>query len=377
MSDSPRKPGRPEGEAEISGAVNATFQPKGRHTLQTIADLASVHVSTVSRALDPHRSHRVGADTVARIRRIADEVGYEPNPWARSLRTKRTRTLGLVMPRLVDDVLAVVFESAESAAAAADYQAITMSTGDDQAMEHRVVHSLLDRRVDGLILATARMEDPIVDELSTTSVPFVLLNRASGNHPCVRGDDEQGAYLATRHLLERGHRRMAHIAGVPGTSTAQLRRRGYERALRAAGLPVEDDLVADSGLSIDSGYDIGTTLLAGSARPTAVFATNDYVAIGVMAAARDLGLAIPDDLAVVGFNDARLAQSMLVPLSSVALPLPEIGRRAVEMLVDCMEGRPVESVVLTPRLHIRASSQLRVGPSLLEGSPKSKDARRT
>ena len=337
-------------------------RPARRHTLQTIADLAQVHVSTVSRALDPERSERVGADTVKKIRRIADELGFEPNPWARSLRTNRTRTIGLVIPRLVDSVLANIFEAAEAAAAAVDHQAITVSTGDVPEAESDVVHSLLDRRVDGLILATARLQDPTVDELAEADIPFVLLNRTTADQLCVRGDDEEGAYRATRHLLERGHRRIALAVGRLDTSTSAWRRDGYLRAIREAGMPADDDLVAESGLDIDSGYQVGELLLSRAERPTAVLAVNDYVAIGVIAAARDLRVAIPDDLALVGFNDARLARALPVPLSSVALPLSTMGRLAVEMLMERIAGGHVESVVLTPELVVRASSERRVGP---------------
>ena len=340
----------------------AMTSPARRHSLQTIADLAQVHVSTVSRALDPERSQLVGADTVARIRQIADELGFEPNPWARSLRTNRTRTLGLVIPRLVDSVLANIFEAAEAAAAAAHHQAITVSTGDDPEHERDVVRSLLDRRVDGLILATARLQDATVDDLAEAGIPFVLINRTNADHLCVRGHDEEGAYRATQHLLERGHRRIALAIGRLDTSTSAWRRDGYARALREAGRAVDDELVIESGLDIDSGYEVGTGLLSRPDRPSAVLAVNDYVAIGVMSAARDLGVAVPDDLAVVGFNDARLARALLVPLSSVALPLATMGRLAVEMLLDRIAGKRVESVILTPELVVRASSERRVGP---------------
>lgn len=335
-------------------------------TLQSIAERANVHVSTVSRALDPHPARKVSAETVARIREIAEELGFEPNPWARSLRTKRTTTIGLVIPRLVDNVLAVVFEAAEYSAIHLGYQAITVSTGDDPERGRDAVRLLLDRRVDGLILATARMEDPIIDDLEATGVPFVLLNRSNGDHPCFRADDETGAYMATRHLLERGHRRIAHAAGVEGTSTFLRRREGYARALASAHLAVDEQWVLESGLGIDGGMEVGMRLLTQHPRPTAVFASNDYVAVGVMAAARDLGLSIPDDLAIVGYNDTSIGEALPVPLSSVSIPLPTMGSRAVEGLIDLVEGRPVEAMVFQPHLKIRASSSPRVGPSLLD-----------
>jgi LacI family transcriptional regulator len=351
--------------SEISGK-SASVGSRTRHvTLQSIAKCANVHVSTVSRALDPHPARPVSVETVAKIRAIAAELGFEPNPWARSLRTNRTRTIGLVIPRLVDNVLTVVFESAESAALSLGYQAISVSTGDDPDRLQEAIRRLLDRRVDGLVLATARTTDPTIDDLQSRRVPFVLLNRANGDNVCFRADDELGAYLATRHLLERGHRHIAHAAGVPGTSTSESRRAGYTRALESAGLKVDEQLVVESGLGIDGGLEVGNRLLTRKAGPTAIFAANDFVAVGIIEAARDLGISVPDELAVVGYNDTRLSEALMVPLSSVAIPLADMGTRAVEGVVDMIEGKPVDSRVFPVQLKIRASSAKRVGPSLV------------
>ncbi|TAM70686.1 MAG: LacI family transcriptional regulator [Microbacteriaceae bacterium] len=334
-------------------------------TLQSIAERANVHVSTVSRALDPHPTRKVSAETVSKVRAIAKELGFNPNPWAQSLRTNRTKTLGLVIPRLVDNVLAVVFESAEFAALRMGYQAITVSTGDDPARTRNAIRVLTERRVDGLVLATARINDPIIDDLSARNIPFVLLNRSNNDHPTVRADDELGGYLATRHLLERGHARIAHVAGVEGTSTAEGRRAGYRQALAEAGITEDDELIRYSELGIDGGIAWGKALLAAENRPTAIFASNDYIAIGLMAAARDLGLRIPDDVAIVGYNDTRIGEALPVPLTSVSIPLPTMGSHAVETLIDLVEGRPVKSELFLPDLHIRASSAARRGPSLV------------
>ncbi|MGB3733139.1 LacI family DNA-binding transcriptional regulator [Microbacterium sp.] len=341
----------------------------GHVTLQSIAERANVHVSTVSRALDSNPARPVSVETVARIRAIADELGFEPNPWARSLRTHRTRTIGLVIPRLVDNVIATVFESAESAAEARGYQAITVSSGDDPERFDNATQRLLDRRVDGFLIAAARLDDPTIDRLADRGVPFVLLNRGSSDHVWFHADDELGAYLATRHLLDRGHRRIAHVGGVMNTSTGVDRQRGYVRAMKSAGLPADDALILASDLSIDSGVEAGNRLLAGDDRPTAIFAANDYVAIGIMAAARDLAIRIPEDLAIVGFNDTRLSEAMSVPLSSVAIPLPTMGREAMNGLADLIEDIPVQSKTYPAQLRIRASSAARVGPSLVDGRP--------
>ncbi len=325
-------------------------------TLRTIARRAAVHPSTVSRALNPREAGRVSPGTVDRIRKIAKELDYEPHPWARSLRTNKTMTIGLVLPRLADGTLAVVFEASEALVRSHGYQAVTMSTGDDPDEERRVVERLIERRVDGIILATSSQNDPVIHELAERNLPFVLMNRASGAHPVVRGDDRDGSYQATTHLIERGHRRIGLIAGAPQFSTGALRREGYIQAHLEHGLPFNEELVVVGSFALESGLDAAATLLTLRDRPSAVVAANDYIAIAAMSVARDLGLTVPGDLAVVGYNDVPLASLLPIPLSSVSVPLAEMGRRAIELLLRRMAGEPVESVVLPVQLHARASS---------------------
>lgn len=329
-----------------------------RVTIRTIAQALGVHPSTVSRALGPGRAGEVSSETAQRIRDFAAAHGYEPDPWARSLRTRRTRTLGLLMPRLTDSVLAVMFEAAEDRARERGYQAVTLSTRDHQHEERRLVELLLDRRVDGLILATVSMDDPLLPDIDGRGVPFVLLNRASGGYPCVRVDDEVGGYLATRHLLSQGHRRVGMLSGPPDVSTASFRLEGYRRAHAELGVPLDAALVVPSTFTLQGGVEAATRVLTLPRRPTALVTVNDATAVGAMAVARDLNLRVPHDLAVVGYNDTDLAPMLPVPLSSVSVPLDEMGRLAVDTLVESLvsTGAPPEGRVFTPHLVVRASS---------------------
>lgn len=325
-------------------------------TLKSIAAAAGVHPSTASRALNGIPDARIPEETLARIRKVAAELGYEPNPWARSLRTQRTMMIGLLIPRLTDVVLAKMFEAAEEHARDRGYQTITVSTFDRASSQQELINRLIDRRVDGLVLATATLGDPTLDRLEQDSLPFVLLNRASGDHPGVCGDDELGGYLATRHLLERGHRVIGHIGGPQSTSTAASRLRGYKRALQEYGIRYTPSLVRYGQFDPASAQKGAEQLLSRSQRPTAIFAINDLSALGVMAAARRLGLRVPDDVAVVGYNDSEMAALLPIPLSSVQVPLQQMGRLAVDMLIDRINGVEVEPVRLTPRLIVRESS---------------------
>jgi LacI family transcriptional regulator len=334
----------------------AKRSPAGRVTLQTVAEVSGVHRSTASRALNPIEAQRVGDETIARVRLVAQELGYEPHPWARSLRTNRTMTIGLLIPRLTDVVLAAMFEAAEDRAREQGYQAVTVSTGDKEGVSRQLVDGLLDRRVDGLILATATLDDPLTDELNEQGIPFVLMNRASGDHPVVRGDDSIGGFLATRHLIAQGHRRIGFIGGLLDTSTAQLRLEGYRRAHDASHMATDSALVVPSSFSVDGGIGAAASLLSLADPPTAIFAVNDATAIGAMATLRDLGLAVPGDVAIVGYNNTDVGAALSVPLSSIAIPLQEIGRRAVDLLLEQLAGRHPHSVILPPRLVVRASS---------------------
>ena len=327
-----------------------------RVTLKTIAELADVHVSTVSRALNPDEADKVHPETLRRVRAFADELGYEPHPWARSLRTRRSMLIGLLVPRLIDGVLALMFEAAEDRARAHGYQAVTTSTRDLPDEQARLVAALRERRVDGLILATTVTDDPLLDQLADDEVPFVLMNRTSDAHLGVAGDDVRGGRLATEHLLEQGHTRIAMVSGPRNVSTAVDRTAGYREALTARGLPTDDLVVWSSFVAEDAHRDVAP-LLDRSDRPSAVVAVNDATALGVLAAARDRGLRIPEDLAVVGYNDSPIAGMLPVPLSSVHIPLERMGALAVDLLVARLRGEAPTSITLVPELVVRASSR--------------------
>lgn len=329
---------------------------KNRPTIYTIASELGVAPSTVSRALNPNTSHRVGADTIERVKAKARELGYSANRAAASLRTHRTSTLGLVVPRLTDGVVAVMSEAAEDTARRSGYQVVTTSTSDEPSREKEIVDFLRSRDVDGLILATAMEGDTLLDELAEDGVPFVLMNRSSGTYVSIAADDELGGYLATSHLLGQGHEKIGYIAGPLSTSTSRQRLEGYLRAHDEAGTPTDPSLLVESSFRLEGGMTGANRLLSRVSRPTAILAVTDQVAIGAMAAARDLGLAVPKDLAVVGYNDSELAALLQIPLSSIRLPLADIGRMAAETLLRLLDGEEVSSVSMTPLLMARASS---------------------
>ncbi|MFF3896249.1 LacI family DNA-binding transcriptional regulator [Streptomyces sp. NPDC001812] len=327
-------------------------------TLAQIARQAGVHVSTVSRALSQDDSVRggVASETATQIRALAEELGYQRDPAGAALRTGRSRMLGVLVPRLTDIVLATVYEGIDAAAATAGYHTVVANTGDDCEMQRRRVDALLARRVDGLVLGDARSDSGLVAELAKRRIPLVLVSRRLPGRVSVTTDDVRGGRLAGEHLLGLGHRRAAVVAGEPYASTGAERTRGFLDAFAEAGLPIPESHVVHSRFDVPGGRAAAERLLSLRPMPTAVFAVNDFAAIGVMAAVRDADLTVGRDVAVVGYNDVALAAALPVPLTSVRSPMYRMGELAATTLVNMLEGKPVRSRRLRPTLVARAST---------------------
>ncbi|SDI52585.1 LacI family transcriptional regulator [Rhodococcus triatomae] len=327
-------------------------------TLREIADRAGVHVSTASRVLRQPEPADGWSDAAQRVRRTAAELGYQPNLWAASLRTRRTTTLGVVMPRLTDGVVATMFQGIEETATAAGYSVLLSSPPDDLGAQRDAVDFLSGRQVDGLLLSSLHSpSEDFLASLSTRSLPMLQLNRhPDPTLPYVAGDDAQGGRLAARHLVERGYTDLAVIAGPAHATTAQERLFGFRNGLSEYGIDLPDDRVRRTGFDVAGGVAAATSLLDRPDRPRAIFAVSDTVAIGVIGVARDLGLTIPDDLGLVGYNDIPVAAQLPVPLTTIRSPARLIGATGVHLLLDLVAGRDVESAVLPVELVERASS---------------------
>lgn len=320
-------------------------------TLKDVAAASGVSISTVSRILDD-RTPPSRSQTAERVRQVADELGYRRNMFASGLRRGATGTIGVLVPRLTDNVMALMFEAVERTARGRGAFAVVATCGDDPVEERRATETLLDRNVDGLVLATARLDDTLPASLRQRGVPHSLVLRTDGISASALGDDEAGGYFAARHLVDLGHREIAVITGPWFTSSARDRLAGARRALDEAGVDLPEDRVISTGYGVEAGHVAGRRLLELAARPSAIFAANDNLAIGVVAAAASAGLAIPDDLSVVGYNDIPLAAMLPVPLSSVRTPFDQIAVSALDLL-----GSPSGEVTRAlPTLIPRAST---------------------
>lgn len=300
-------------------------------TMHDVAKAAGVSTSTVSRVLD-ERLPPSKSPAAQRVREAAEALGYKRDILASSLRRGGTGTIGVLVPRLSDTVMALIYEAIARAAMERHYFAIVATSGDDPENERLAAESLLNRRVDGVILATSRLDDQLPSRLRDQGVPHSLVLRTDGISPSSLGNDIQGGYLATRHLLDLGHRDIGLVAGPSFTSSAKDRQEGYRRAMQEAGIPVREDWVVESGFGIESGETAGYQILSQKERPSALFAVNDNLAIGVMAAAHRLDISIGSSLSLVGYNDIPLASRLPVSLTSVHIPFDYVAHQALELL---------------------------------------------
>jgi len=347
----------------MESGQEASLDQNSRRRPVTIKDLASelgVHPSTVSRVLhskDEVARGAASAETARKVRELARKLGYSPDPQASGLRTGRTRLLGAIVPRLSDLVLAMMYEGVEEAAAELDYSAFVMNSRDDPDEQRRKTEIMLARRVDGLIFGDAHLDGSLMPELARRGVPFVLMNRRLDGFPSATCDDVLGGELVADHLWDKGHREVAVIAGEPYASTGVDRTSGFVGRWQALGGTIDRSRIVCSRFDTTGGQEaIGTILASGHSRPTAVFAVNDFAAIGAMGALRSRGLAVGRDIAVVGFNDTPIAAQLPIPLTSVRSPMLEIGRAAVQLLRRVLNHEPADSVRLEPVLQVRESS---------------------
>jgi LacI family transcriptional regulator len=338
---------------------------RGRVTLRTIADEVGVNVSYVSRVLSRRDDGAGRTEAATRIIEAADRLGYVRDAYAASLRTQRVGAFGVLVPRLTDIVLASVYEAIEECATGLGYQTVVSSTWDDPGLQRSRVETMLGRRVDGLILGDARLDTPLLDELAERGVPFVLVNRRSGDHVAVTMDDVMGGRLAATHLADLGHRCIGLLAGAPYASTGRDRRDGALAALAERGIEIPDRYVIDTPYDAAGGHAAAVRLLSEHPRVTAVFAVNDFTAIGAMGAIRDLGMRVGEDIALVGYNDIGIAAELPVPLTSVRNSYVEMGQAATRALLGRLSGQEVSSLRLAPQLVVRQSSD----PTVISAQP--------
>jgi LacI family transcriptional regulator len=336
-----------------------------RITIHDVARAAGVSVTAVSRALN--NKGELSPEKRARVLAAAEQLGYVPSGVARALVSGQTKTLGVLVTDNTSPVYAEILRGIEEAALGAGFSLLFGNSADSQEQALRWLDLVHAKHVDGLLLTPVQTDRRDIERLGAWGIPFVMLLRYFVDVPCdyVVTDNVLAGYLATRHLVETGHRRIGHVGGPPWTSSGRDRFLGYQRALLERSIPLDADLVACDSFTIGGGARATEALLRQPNRPTAIFASTDLQAVGVLKCARSFGLRVPEDLALVGGDDIELAEFLEVPLTTFHYPARDIGRIGAELLiariqdgmnqVDLERNDRFKRIVVDPKLIVRRS----------------------
>ncbi|MCW3489993.1 LacI family DNA-binding transcriptional regulator [Dethiobacter alkaliphilus] len=330
-------------------------------TIKDIAKKAQVSYATVSRALN--NRPEVNEATREMVQQVARELGYRPNSVARSLVTKQTKSIGLVVPDITNPFFAELAQSVEEVASAAGYNVFLCNTNWDEDKELSYLNLLESRQTDGIILAQTDDHGNNIKKFLERNLPLVLTHSLFDKVDCnqVVVDDIRGGFLAANHLLWLGHHRIAYVGGNETTKATVDRLEGYKRALAEQDIAFDENLISYGSFKWQSGRERTKQLLRQNSHnpPTAVFAGNDIIALGVMQAAEEMGLKVPEQLAVVGFDDVEFASYPKIQLTTVSQPRNNMGEMAVKMLISQIKGNGVarenKKMTVQPSLVIRRS----------------------
>ena len=330
-------------------------------TILDVARRAGVSPITVSRVIN--RSGYASEETRQRVEAAIAELGYVPNTLARSLRSKRTNTLALIVTDITNPFFTTLARGVEDTASDAGFTVIFCNTDESQAEEDKYVQVLLQKQVDGILLVPSHCSTESVERIQKQNTPVVVLDRRLPELAAdtVRGDSEGGAYQLTRLLISLGHKRIAIISGPQDVSTATDRVTGYRRAMRETGLPPDENLVRYGEFTQASGYHNAQKLLDLNPQPTALLAANNFISIGAMKALQDAGIRIPEDFSIASFDDLPQALLISFPFFTVASqPAYEMGRRATQLLLTRLTGsadEPFQEIVFPVEVIVRQSTQ--------------------
>jgi len=332
-------------------------------SIEDIARAAGVSHSTVSRAL--RDSSLISVEVRARIQELAREMGYTPNAIAQSLQTQQTSTIGLVVTSIADPFWGDVMKGVEEVARAAGFSVFLSASHNDPDQEMAIIETFHRRRVDGILIAASRITSNNNKRLNSFRVPTVLINSQAESEATllnwVSVDDSKGAHLAVEHLLRLGHRSIGYLGTSNRPRSNRHRLLGYQSTLEVNNVPYQDEWVVISpGTEASHEEDVaaGQTSLPRllDAEVTAIFCYNDMIATGVLIACRERGIAVPEELSVIGFDDIKMASYVTPPLTTIHQPKVELGRLAAQVMLDLLHNRPGQNYVLPPTLIERAST---------------------
>ncbi|MEE4195387.1 MAG: LacI family DNA-binding transcriptional regulator [Anaerolineae bacterium] len=330
-----------------------------RVTIDDVAAAVGVSRQTVSRAINNLAG--ISSSTREKVLSAARQLGYRPSNIARGLAnaSQQTRTLGIVLPSVDNEFYAAVLHGIESQTSKLGYQLFLCSSEEDPDLEFQKTQSLFSLWIDGLILCSSRMSDDQLQQICDQVKPVVLINRAY-DHPHAGNvliDDFKGTYQAVHHLLQKGHRKIGFILGLPFSRSGQLRRQGYLAAMQEAGAPVIQTWSIHSTAAIDSGYHTAKTLLKQHPELTALVVYNDVRTAGVLRACKEMNYNVPDQIAIISHDNIALSSLLIPSLSTVNIPKEELGQQAIKLMMSMLEEpeHPPTPIQLTPQLILRES----------------------
>ncbi|MBE3578676.1 LacI family DNA-binding transcriptional regulator [Caldanaerobacter subterraneus] len=331
-------------------------------TIKDIARLANVSVTTVSRVIN-NKPEGVSEETRQKILKLVKELGYQPNAIARGLVTKKTKTIGLIIPDISNPFFPDIARGVEDSAHIYGYNVFLCNTDDNLEKESEYIKALKEKYVDGIIFTSSSIpKHEHIIELVESGIPVVIMDRRvdSENIYGVFLDNYEGGYIATKHLIDLGHEKIGCITGPLYTKSAKERLEGYKKALLDSGIKIDEKLIFEGDYKINGGIIGAERLLKDNKDMSAIFACNDLMAYGAYKTIRSFGYKIPDDISVVGFDDIQLSQILEPQLTTIKQPAYDMGLTAARMLIKLIEGKKLKKKIINfrPQLVIRQSTKL-------------------
>lgn len=327
-------------------------------SMKDIAKLAGVSTSTVSHVINQTRF--VSEEISERVQAAAKSLNYAPSALARSLKMNRTRTIGLLVTTSTNPFFGEVVKGVERRCYEQNYNLILCNTEGDEARMKASINTLLEKRVDGLLLLCSTLEGKYIDVFDRyQDIPTVVMDWGETHFPSdkIKDNSQLGGYMAGQYLIDMGHTRIGCVTGPLERHQAQIRYAGFKQAMENAGLPVESRWVIQANFECDGGYDAFMALHKQGELPSAIFACNDMMAMGLINAANEKGIKVPEELSVIGYDDVYIAKFMVPALTTIHQPKFRLGKTAVDTLLNRIEKREgeIQQLQLAPALVVRSS----------------------
>lgn len=334
---------------------------KYRTTLKIIAGSANVSVTTASRVLSGKgKEYRISQTTQDTIRRIAEDLEYEPDHLARSLRMNQTNTIGLIIPEITSSFFSSVARRIEIASRKSGYSVTICDSQEDTVLEIDSIKLLSMRKVDGIIICPVGRESKHIDDLNRVNIPVITVDRYFPDLDIafVVSDNHSGSVQAVDHFIKNGHRKIAFVQGNPYSSVNKERLRGFRDAHKKHNLPIDESLIVGDSFGEQNGYSGAKILLSGSNRPTAIFAGSNLISLGAMRAISEEGLNIPEDISMISFDDQPYSDFLCTPMTTVTQQHEEIGDIAIKLLLKEITSEnktDKKGIIIPTKLIIRKS----------------------